>query len=517
MSRKWLLILAILLLGVVPAAAQSTGWTAWLYDYSSGHMTEVNDSGAVLDDVALPLPGGFDHYPNRAAVGHNGSPFAYVVYNSATFQGALVVSQRDSITAAFNLPLTIADSTELVADEYIFNEDNSLVALGYSLDGGGWGLMVLDLRTGAVSYTLRYDAPLVGALGLEAGYGLTPVVRHFNGRVVTFSMVQSGTEGQSHYDSYDWNIDSGSLTLNPVYPSLDTDTFAGTGEVVMSLADERLPNHSADFTFFQANTLQVYQPATGMRFPFYNTPDQTLFSPHFIQNGKLILLDSADTASRYTWTVIQRDGTVVGSLPTAITINDVRGVPDGFIYTTNTFSPGATTLVYANISGGLNAGAPVWTSAPGANPVIAWVGGDTTVAQAVYPPWSLLAAAVYAPGSAPTIAPAPNQPLLPTPGVVAPSQVIGGPTPVIGRFLAVGGVAMVHTTEGDQLNIRLIPSTSADIIGKLSDGERVSLLEGPHTAEGFNWWKVRTSSGIEGWVVESVNDNGERLQTLVPG
>jgi SH3 domain-containing protein len=516
MNRKWTLMILVMSLlgGLIPVGAQGAVWTAWLYD--TGHMTEVNASGVVVEDFTLPLPAGFDRYPNRAAVGHNGSPVAYVVYNSTTFQGALVVSQRDQIIASFNLPLTISDSTEFVADASLFNEDNSMVALGYSLDGGGWGLIVLDLRSGAVSYTLRYDAPLVAALGLEAGNGLTPTVRRFNGRVVTFSMVQSGTEGQSHYDSYDWNIDSNGLTLNPVFPSLDADTFAPTGEVIMSLADERLPNHAADFTFFQANTLQVYQPTSGARYPFYNAPDQTLFSPRFIQNGELVLVDTTDSAARYHWTVIRRDGTLMGTLPTAVTINDVRGTPDGFIYTTNTFNPGATTLVEVNTRGGLNAGSPVWTSAPGANPVIAWVGSDTAEVQAAYVPWATLAAEVYAPGSTPVIAPAPDQPLL-TPGVVSPSQISGGPTPIINRFLAAGGVAMVHTTEGDQLNIRLIPSVSADIIGKLADGERVALLEGPHTAEGFVWWKVRTASGIEGWVVESVNDNGERLQTLVPG
>lgn len=505
---------ACLIIGMIPATAQGAGWTAWLYD--AGHMTQINDTGDTLEDFILPLPPGFDTYPQRVSVGHNGSPIAYVVYNSSTFQGALVVSQRDKIAATFNLPLTIADSTEYIADESLFNEDNTMFALGYSLEGGGWGLIVLDLQSGNVSYSVRYDAPLVAALGLPAGNGLTPVIRHFSGRDVTFSMAQSGTEGQSHYDNYDWNIDSGSLTLNPVYPSLDSDTLDATGEVIMSLADERLPNHAADFTFFQANTLQVYDPLSGARYPFYDAPNQTLFSPRFIQNGELILVDTTDTAARYFWTVIQRDGTVVGTLPTAITINDVRGVPDGFIYTTDKFTPGATTLVYVNTRDGLNAGVPVWTSAPGGKQVIAWVGSDAITAQAAYPAWSRLADAVYAPGHAPTIGPAPDQPLL-TPAVVSPSQLEGDATQAVNRFLAVGQAAMVHTTEGDQLNIRLIPSVTADIIGKVSDGERVTLLEGPHSAEGFNWWKVRTASGIEGWAVDSVTDNGERLQTLVPG
>ncbi len=272
MSKRALFIIiccAVLLLSAFSTSAQGAGWVSWLYDYATGHMTEIDNTGAVLDDFALPLPAGFDHYPNRASVGHGGSPVAYVAYNSQTLQGALIVSQRDTMIATFNLPLTISDSSEFVTDSSLFNEDNSLVALGYSLDGGGWGLIVLDLRTGAVSYTLRYDDARVALLGLQAGNSLTPVVRRFSGRIVTFSMVQAGTEGQSHYDSYDWNIDSGAIAINPVYASLDSDTFFGTGEVIMSLADDRLLNHAAEFTFFQANTVQVYDPASASRFPFY--------------------------------------------------------------------------------------------------------------------------------------------------------------------------------------------------------------------------------------------------------
>ncbi len=196
-------------------------------------------------------------------------------------------------------------------------------------------------------------------------------------------------------------------------------------------------------------------------------------------------------------------------------MNEVRGTADGFIYTTTTFNPGATTLVDVNTRTGLNAGVPVWTSNPGGNQVIAWVGSNLVTPQIAYPPWIPLAAAVYAPGSTPIIAP--TALFATTPEGVSPSQLQGAPTPSINRFLAVGTVAIAHTTEGDQLNVRLVPSVSADIIGKLSDGDRVMLLEGPRTSEGYNWWKVRTSAAIEGWVVESVNDNGQRLQTLVPG
>jgi hypothetical protein len=196
----------------------------------------------------------------------------------------------------------------------------------------------------------------------------------------------------------------------------------------------------------------------------------------------------------------------LGTLSTAITINDVQGVPDGFVYTTNTFSPGVTTLVYVNTVDGLDNGAPVWSSGTDETWLIAWADGAAAEAS-LYVPWAQLAAPIVSLGQAP---------LRVTPVVVSPNQVSPA-TPVITRFLAVGGIALINTTEGDQLNIRLGPGRDFDVVARLSAGERVTLLEGPRAGDGFTWWKVRTGSGIEGWAVESVDDNGTRLQTLVPG
>ncbi|MEO8606873.1 MAG: SH3 domain-containing protein [Chloroflexota bacterium] len=516
--RKHALFLATFIfcaLAIFPTAAQNGGWTAWLYSAADGHMTQVDDSGAVHTDFTLPLPIGFDLFPQKVAVGHGGSPFAYVVSNSTTFQGALVISQGAALKFSFNLPLTFADSTEFVADESIFNEDNSALALGYSLDGGGWGLLIFDLTSGTVAQTIRFDTPTVAVLGLSANFGLTPIPRRFIGREVTFSMIQAGTDAAPGYDAYTWNIDTGDLTQNLAFPSLDADTFPPTGEMVMSLPDDRLPNQSADFTFFQANTLHVFDPLTSARFPFYNSQTFTFSRPHFIQNGERILFEvSAAAGDSFEWQVVGRDGTLVGPIPGGVTINDAHGLGDGFIYTTDTFSPGSTTLVYVNTRDTLNAGVPIWSSNPNETVTIAWAGDTVIRAQAAYSPWAKLADAVYAPGVAAEIGPAGGQPLL-TPGAISPSD-IAASTPVFGRFLSVGGLAIINTTEGDTLNVRTAPTRDSAIATRLPDGERVTIMDGPRAGEGFTWWKIRTAAGIEGWVVESVDDNGSRLQTLIP-
>lgn len=512
MKRAGVLVIACLWLVCSRAYGQGIGWTVWLYNAADGQMTQINESGSLLSGFTLPAPAGFDRYPTRVAVGHGGSPFAYVVSNSTTNQGILVVSDQNQIKATFPLPPTFSDSTEFIADSSLFNEDNTLVTLGYSLENNGWELISLNVTTNQVDYTVRYDLPAIAVLGLPGDLGITPVVRRFIGRTATFNLVDAGVGNPVTPASYDWNIDTNTLTANPVFTSLDTDSLAGTGEIILSLADQRLPNAFNAFALGQSNSLQVYDPNTGARYPFLNLPDASLSSPRFIQNGELILADTVDTADRYAWTVFQRDGSVVGTIPTAATINDVRGLPDGFVYTTDQFSPGTTTVVYVNTRDGLDAGVPIWSGPPGATPMIVWAGGDTITAQVAYTPWAQLAEPVYAPGSTPFVAPAPDQPLLISPAQAAP----GEGTPVFSTFLAVGGLARVNTTDGDQLNVRAGPGVNYQITAKLGDDAQVTLMEGPINADGFTWWKIRTGSGIVGWCVESVADGGTRLQTLVP-
>jgi uncharacterized protein YraI len=87
--------------------------------------------------------------------------------------------------------------------------------------------------------------------------------------------------------------------------------------------------------------------------------------------------------------------------------------------------------------------------------------------------------------------------------------------PASGGILVVGGQASINTTEGDTLNVRAGPGTTFEIVARLPDGARVTLLEGPRAGEGYTWWRIRAGSA-EGWVVESVDDRGTRLQTLIP-
>ncbi len=507
---RLLILIVVCLLWLAPVHAQSS-WQAWLYDPTDGRMTRVNEAGFV-EDFVLPIPTGYDLPPQRVAVGHGGSPFAYTVANSSTFQAQLVVSNSDLSFFNVPLPATLADSLQYVANELVFDETNSSLAIGYALNGGGWQIGIVDIAANTITQTLRSDDPLVSVLGLPTQLGITPIVQRYQERTLTFTMVLTGTEGAPQYPSYTWNLDTNAVIADIAYPTLDSDTLPSTGEVIMSMPDERLPNAASSFTFFQSNSLHVYDPALNARYPFYNQPDKMLFWPRFIQGGERVLAGASDSAGTSTaWLVIERSGALFGSVPVAADVASAEGVPDGFVYTSDSISPGATTLVYVNTRDGLDAGVPVWTSAPGAAPQVMWTGSTGFAAQSALPGWPQLAAPITGTGD----------PLGGMTFDVGGGSVIVAPVdlpttaPSSGGILVVGGQASINTTEGDTLNVRAGPGASYDILARLPDGARVTLLEGPRAGEGYTWWRIRAGN-VEGWVVESVDDRGTRLQTLIP-
>jgi tetratricopeptide (TPR) repeat protein/uncharacterized protein YgiM (DUF1202 family) len=77
--------------------------------------------------------------------------------------------------------------------------------------------------------------------------------------------------------------------------------------------------------------------------------------------------------------------------------------------------------------------------------------------------------------------------------------------------LIAGGAATVYPLSGDKLNVREGAGRSNPIVTQLEQGAVVTILEGPQEADGFRWWKIRTSDGIEGWAV----DEAEGEQTLI--
>ena len=499
----------LLLASIVPAGAQAANWTAWLYNNETGRMVQVDEHGDVRRDLTLPTVIGHTGYSHDAAVSHRGTRIAYTVHNPDMNVTQLLVFDTDTntLTASYSPGRLLADSIGFGAGGRMFNEFDTALAYGFSLNDGSWRITVLDVQTGRVLFTMASTDPLARLSDLPREFGWTPVIQHYEGVSVIFSLVLTGTEGQPTNPSYEWNVLTNVITPNVTYPVFVSDTFAPTGEVIMAIMDERLPNQLDTLPLpIQFNALHVYTPITGGRYPFFNNPAFSLNLPRFIQNGQRVMVRAYDLGGeRNLWPVLERNGTLVGFAPITQTVDNLLGVGDGYLmsYFAEGVVPGgeATALVHAQTDSALEAGRVVWTGALDERMRLVWV-DDTRFARAVeqiFLPWAQLAEPVAAFESLP----------------VSPEEV-PTVTPLAGGFLAVGRQATVNTTEGDSLNIRSGPGTGFDVVARLSAGARVTLLEGPRDAGGFTWWRIRISTGLEGWAVQSVDDGGLPLQTLVP-
>ncbi len=95
---------------------------------------------------------------------------------------------------------------------------------------------------------------------------------------------------------------------------------------------------------------------------------------------------------------------------------------------------------------------------------------------------------------APQVAATATRTLLPTPS--ASPTVTETPVPVI----LPGGRAVVAGTGAEQLRMRAGPGLTQEMVATLADGARLSVLDGPESADGYTWWKVQTEDGQQGWV-----------------
>jgi hypothetical protein len=73
-----------------------------------------------------------------------------------------------------------------------------------------------------------------------------------------------------------------------------------------------------------------------------------------------------------------------------------------------------------------------------------------------------------------------------------------------------GASVVVSGTGAQQLRIRSGPGLTYETLGTVADGSRLSVLDGPEAADGYQWWQVRTEDGQEGWVA------GEWLSAVAP-
>lgn len=81
--------------------------------------------------------------------------------------------------------------------------------------------------------------------------------------------------------------------------------------------------------------------------------------------------------------------------------------------------------------------------------------------------------------------------------------VLPGGEPVDVLAFNIGDIYII-TEEGDRLNVRETPSTSARVVHQLSTHDYIEIVGGPQQAGGFTWWEVQSPYDPEwrGWVVQ---------------
>ena len=267
-------------------------------------------------------------------------------------------------------------------------------------------------------------------------------------------------------------------------PGPPADLFPQTGEAILIVSDARFPMLPDQ----PNNTLQVYDPTSRSRYPFYSNGEVALVDAWFVQNGRQILLHCkrAEPDLPSVWLLIERDGSVAWLLP-PVERQEVRGTVNGFVYT-RLREDGTTELVAYDLARPLLervvwAGEGVWELVQVENQ-------PTTYGP--FRMWAQLAEPV-------SETPQPEETIAPTPFPPPPP------------LMSVGEQALVQTIDGEVLYMRDAPLTG-EIVFHLLDGMIVDLLEGPVQAGDFTWWRLRTWDDIEGWAAQAFED----VTTLIP-
>ncbi len=97
-----------------------------------------------------------------------------------------------------------------------------------------------------------------------------------------------------------------------------------------------------------------------------------------------------------------------------------------------------------------------------------------------------------------TRTPAPSAPTVP--GAIPTPRPSGAPNPAPSAAPAGARAFLIANTGGDNINMRLTPSTTGEIVARLAQGDEVTEIGPPKNAEGRDWLNVRTADGLQGWI-----------------
>jgi|GEM_PF-962103 len=531
MHSKWILLSLVALLVAAglfqpawhPTVEAGGSWSAWVYNYETGKMVHVFPDGAAGTERYFPLPPGTSTYPTEIVISRDGSYMAACLTDDAGNPSVRVYDLYSNVYIAAYIP--IAPITACALSRYSFSEDGSQVAFGILNNffddtdtRPDWEVVVMQMNTSAVLYRIDANSPQIAALGRDYSHML-PVVSTFQMTtgtfpgLLTFMPVMYATEGAQEYDSLVWNLSDNSVMLSGPYGKANLDVLGVISEGIWTDINASYPQGTLMGPGYLYNVV-MYSNKAGDNFPIF-TNGMVLWESRFVDDGRMVAIHGYTAPGPGQWFYLKRDSSI-GTLPIPPEVYAVWGTLDGYTYLTPA-APGVGAQVrYDRFVGGSTTPEQyvAWTGEPGAFYRMVWVnplsGGNGLPFFSSIP--------MLAPPIAVTATPLPT---LPPPVVITatPTTFPFVPTATPTSYpmtLIVGGHATVHTTEGDVLRVRSGAGTSFAVVFQLPNGALVTLLEGPVSAGGYNWWRIQAADGQTGWAIDGLVDNGVWLQTLVP-
>ena len=444
--------MVVVLFSSALGAKTQSEYRALLYDNANGIIRELDATGAVVDSVQLPMPGGYGVYSFNIAFDSAYRYAAYVVSDPPgtryQFRVYGYADGRTHVVYSVNSP--IYSSLNTSPSPYQLFNDAGLVAFSYNLNNAGyfthrWNLVIFDINSGALKYSINdqyFPYPLENDQLLPIPYSL-------DDSKLVFGIPQM-FDTPDHWSSavYHWLFNTGEVMQARFDRSQKYDE-----------ASERLITfwQSPDLTYTESFFPNQLWMQVGNDIPedFYTDPDLSFTDVYFVEAGARVLVHAiTPTMQRMDeqWLLLDLDGQLSMTLPLGFRADKVQSTLDGFVYTLYDNIPGISDLYHVNTtSGGFNA---------------------TLIASDI--PGRLI-------------------------GLREDTGTESRPPLQVQPLFRVGDRVMI-TPAGNQLRMRATPG--GEVQRQFNAGAVVTIVGGPTEFTRTVWWQVRDENAMVGWIAQ---------------
>ncbi len=339
---KWLGLSMVLLLTVGAAAAQSTGWSAYLFNNVTRQLVRVSLDGTQVP-INLNLPEGTYLGEADTAFTNDGNRMAYCAID---YSQPNAVATLNVIDATSGMPLYQQSMGQTLGCWVAYSADNSMLTVSTVNYFGGdpaadvarpiWELRILDADSGNQMAIMSPFDPDATNLGLLNDFAIMPDVRYFDNNQVIFTGVIWGSEGAPIEPAFLWDLNSSALL--PFDDWWRWGLSVSGPEVVWLDNDPTLPVGNPGGPVPASNVVRMRDTAGEVQ-TIFHSPDWILLDSEFIEDGQrlaLSLLEPFDESNpsdsnAVRWIALDRSGNVT-ELATNTGYSQIVNAPGGYVY-----------------------------------------------------------------------------------------------------------------------------------------------------------------------------------------